>query len=137
MSMYRQTLIFVLIPVLFLTGCQKKESEATKVYKVKASPAKAAPQLDKQESESLLRELKQKNPFRPDHISGIISEVKGSTELRGIIWDSRRPFALIGDRVIVEGDSIDGKKVLKINKDSVVLDNRGKEEVLKLEVTSP
>lgn len=136
MSKHRQILIYLVMSILFLAGCHKKEAEATRVYKAKASPRKVSPQLDKQELESLLKELKQKNPFRPDHVSGIISEVKGSTELRGIIWDSRRPFALIGDRVIVEGDSIDGKKVLKINKDSVILDNKGTEEILKLELTS-
>jgi len=62
--------------------------------------------------------------------------VEGGSEniLKGIIWDSQKPYAIIGDSVIMEGDYIDNKKVIKIDKDAVILDNNGKEEILRLEV---
>jgi len=127
-------LVCSIVSALFLASCNNKPA-TPKISKVQAPPKINTEQLEKQEIESLLKELKQKNPFRPDHSSGTSIEVKGETDLKGIIWDIQRPFALIGNRVVVEGDTVDSKKVMKINKDSVVLDNQGKEEILRLELT--
>jgi len=134
MKIQKLILICIIASALFLLGCNKprvpKNSQAASPKKIKSE------QLERQGAASLLKELKQKNPFRPDHSSGLAQEPKVDTGLKGIIWDSQKPFALIGDSVVGEGDTVDGKIVMKINEDSVILDNNGKEEVLTLELTS-
>jgi len=129
-------LIFIL-GIIFLSviiGCNKREP--SRVSKSRIPPKPTAEELENKEADYLLQELKQKNPFRPDHAVGNIA-VEGGSEnvLKGIIWDSQKPFAIIGDSVVMEGDYVDNKKVIKIDKDAVILDNNGKEEILGLEVT--
>jgi len=132
MKIQKLILICSMASALFLLGCNK--TRAPKNSQV-ASPKKTkSEQLERQEAGSLLKELRQKNPFRPDHSDGLAQGPKVDTGLKGIIWDSQKPFALIGDSVVGEGDIVDGKMAMKINKDSVVLDNNGKEEVLRLEL---
>lgn len=133
MKLYALTMIWSIITVLFMMGCKK--TEAPKISQGPSQTRISQEQPEAQEIESLLKELKKTNPFRPDHASGLVPiETEGGTYLKGIIWDAQKPFALIGDKVVSEGDLIDNKKVIKINKDSVVLNNNGQEEVLKLEV---
>lgn len=124
-------LILGVLFIFFIAGCKKPE--AAKVIRVPHQKKISPEQTDNQTAEFLLKELRQKNPFRKDHTVGITIEIKGAFGLRGIIWDAQRPFALIGDSVVSQGDDIDNKKVIKINKDSVILDNAGTEEVLRLE----
>jgi len=131
-----KTLRLFIWPFIFMfciAGCQKKKIGSEEPN------AKAANQQmpitreqEAQEAKTLLKELKQINPFLPEHVSTAVQKETASV-LKGIFWDDARPFAIIGDKVIVEGDSVDGKKVRKINKDSVILDNKGQEEVLGLE----
>jgi len=129
---YNSKITFWIIIFLFLIiGCQKRQ--IPRISKKSAVPAKTKEQLENQEVNSLLNELKQKNPFRPDHAMGLAIEIQAGNDLKGIIWDSERPFAIIGNSVVAEGEYIDNKKVLKINKRFVILDNNGKEEVLRLE----
>lgn len=133
--MRRHKLIFILSITLlfFIMGCQKPQtSRVSKPPKQERIKEK----LEDKEADYLLKELKQKNPFRPDHAVGFAIEPEGSSGLKGIIWDSRRPFAIIGNNVVIEGDYMDNKKVIRINKDSVVLDNEGKEEILRIEESS-
>ena len=76
-----------------------------------------------------------KNPFaaitiRPTSYSG---RKKGELKLEGLITDPKQPFALINDMIVKEGDSIDGKKVIKIDIKSVTLeDEDGRRYILKL-----
>lgn len=121
---------------LFLAGCDKAPGQT-------AQPPKSAPvklkrdssvQLKKEEMESLLNELKRKNPFSPQHFNETKIEGKKEIELEGIMWDNQKPFAVIDGAVLAEGDSLDGKKVIKIRNESVILDNQGRQEILKIKL---
>lgn len=122
-----------IIAVFFIVGCKQSELPKLSSKSNRTKTTKSQEDLEKEEAESLLKELRQKNPFRRDHASGAVADVKADTILKGIIWDTHSPYALVGDRVIIEGDYLDNKRVIKINKDSIVLDNNGEEEVIGLE----
>ena len=130
MKAYRLIFIVALTAILFTPGCKKPEVEpvSKRVHKKEINLS----QREAQEARVLLEELKKKNPFRADHFSDMV-KITGNTDLKGITWDSAKPFAIIGNKVVMEGDSIDGKKVIKINKDSVVLEEAGREIILKLD----
>jgi len=44
----------------------------------------------------------------------------------GIVWSNTKPLAIIGKKIISEGQTISGAKVVKINKDSVEFEKDGK-----------
>lgn len=136
MRIHKSILLYAIAAILFLAGCNKPAApEVSRASAHKKIDTGQTEQLEKQEIEPLLKELRRKNPFSLDHSGGLSMATTGGTDLKGIIWDIKRPFALVGNKVVAEGDTADGKKVIKINKDSVVLDNQGKEEILKLELT--
>lgn len=126
--------IFICLPIFIscILGCQKKKIESEE------SNTKAAYQQrlttkeqEAQEAKNLLEELRQINPFLPEHVS-TAGQKEGGFGLKGIFWDDARPFAIMGDKVVVEGDSVDGKKVKKINRDSIILEDNGEEKIIKL-----
>lgn len=125
--------VFLLIFTLAIFGCEKPKKAFEKM-RLKTASTKTAnsKQQEIHEEESLLNELKNLNPFFPEHSIGAAQSGQGSG-LKGIVWDKSRPFAIIGYKIVVEGDEIDGKKVIKINKGSVELDDNGKKEIIKLE----
>ena len=43
--------------------------------------------------------------------------------LSGVLWDDANPQAMIGDQIFGEGDTIQGYKVIDIQKTKVILDN--------------
>jgi hypothetical protein len=47
-------------------------------------------------------------------------------QVTGIIYNAERPSAIIGGKVVYEGDVIKGCKVVKINKETVDLEKKGK-----------
>jgi len=127
--------ILSIIFALSLAGCKKVQKPlARKEVSVPLTEKVTAKETSVQESEFLLNELKQKNPFKAEHVMGMGggSEAASVLNLKGIVWDSARPFAVIGDSVVVEGDYVLGKKVIKIDKDFIELDNNGVKEILKL-----
>ncbi len=130
-------LIFICLILFFLSlACQKRQ--AANLSKPSIQTKAKAEELERQETESLLRALKQKNPFRPDHAAGSFTATGQSENvLNGIFWDSQRPLAIIADTVVAVGDYVENKKVIRIEKDAVFLDNQGKEEVLRLEAALP
>ena len=52
--------------------------------------------------------------------------------LKGIAWDKTEPLALINDRVVKEGDTIAGARILKINFNRVVVRYRFRNFTFKL-----
>lgn len=62
------------------------------------------------------------------------SEKKASAlRLIGIIWDEKEPLAMINERILKVGDMIQGKQIIRINSDSIVVDDGSKEIELKLQ----
>ena len=52
------------------------------------------------------------------------STVAGLT-LSGIIWDRKKPLAIINDRVVSVGDTVKGATILEVLKDMVVFEQEG------------
>ena len=72
----------------------------------------------------------ERNPFIRGRISG--PSGAASLSLTGIMWDEQNPNAIIGDTVVREGDVIGKYKVIKINKDSVVISSDEGKKVLNI-----
>lgn len=53
-------------------------------------------------------------------------------QLSGVVWSAHDPVALIGDRIVREGDEIAHAKVLKINKGEVIFLYSGKKFPVKV-----
>ncbi len=49
----------------------------------------------------------------------------GRFEIKGIVYSESNPSAMIGSRIVREGDSIDGAEVVEINENSVVFEANG------------
>ncbi|MCP4650845.1 MAG: hypothetical protein GY853_12315 [PVC group bacterium] len=63
---------------------------------------------------------------------GIDGDISGGLRLGGLIVGGGQPLAMINDKVVAVGEVVDGKKVVKIEKESVVLeDEAGGTQVLK------
>ncbi|HLD82840.1 MAG TPA: hypothetical protein VI976_02705 [Candidatus Omnitrophota bacterium] len=71
-----------------------------------------------------------------DPFSGKIYSHQGlgvDLSLSGILWDAKRPQALINDRICNIGDVINGCKVLEIQKNKVILNDGSKQIELKID----
>lgn len=82
----------------------------------------------------VLEDLKQKNPFTKDHSK--IYKYKfapGTLNLSGVIYDEKRPLAIINGQIVAEGEIVDNKRVVKITPNTVVLKDNEKEYSLKTE----
>ena len=86
------------------------------------------------EIEALLQKVGRKDPFLPPSGKYIPPESShAELNLAGIIWDAEKPLAIINDTIVGEGDMIGDKKVIKIEKESViVVQEDGKKYILKL-----
>lgn len=124
---------FVFLSFIFFLGCQKQESVETSASRVQEK-IEIKQKDTVEETGALLKELSGKNPFRPDHsFRGTVAGQPQSEALKGIVWDQKRPYAILGGSVVIEGDEINGKKVLRIERNAVVLDDGIRQEVLKLQ----
>ena len=136
MIRYKSIALFTAAIFLFLAGCEKAARRT--VQPSDSAPLKinteAPKHLEKGKMESLINDLKLKNPFSPKHFAEPIIETEKEIELEGIMWDNEKPFAVIDGTVVAEGEFIDGKKVMRINNESVILDNQGREEILKIKL---
>ena len=59
-------------------------------------------------------------------------ELSGGLVLSGIIWDAKKPYCIINDKVVKTGDEISGYKVVEIRKDSVSVRAGDQIKVLKV-----
>jgi hypothetical protein len=69
-----------------------------------------------------------RNPFVPAS-----SGTSSALALNGIIWNKDRPKAMIGDAIVVKGDSVNGNKVVDIKPDRVILNDGVSNFELKME----
>ena len=134
-KMQRSKIFFLYLvgAVFFLTGCGPSKPPTSKS---RPKPAIRAQQSQEtaQEAEALFKTLGEKNPFRPDHAVRYVaaSPISGHA-LKGIVWDGQKPFAIIGEQVVREGDRVGPQKVIKIEQDAVTLEAGGQREILRLE----
>ena len=64
------------------------------------------------------------NRFRDQEPRVRSSSAAGLT-LSGIIWDRKKPLAIINDRVVSVGDTVKGSTILEVLKDMVVFEQDG------------
>ena len=74
-----------------------------------------------------------KNPFSASKAAIPPSVGSRGTRLGGIIYDANDVCALINDELAHKGDSVDGKKVVEIYRDRVILNDGTKDIELRLE----
>ncbi len=74
-----------------------------------------------------------KNPFSVSKAASASAVGSQGARLGGIIYDANDVCALINDELVHRGDSVDGKKVLEIHRDRVILNDGTKDIELRLE----
>jgi hypothetical protein len=81
---------------------------------------------------------KDRDPFSPERIK-VVGEKKIASDslkeltLKGILWDSQKPLAIINDEVVGTGSFVKGIKVKRIEPDHIVLEVGGEENFLFIE----
>ena len=50
-----------------------------------------------------------------------------SLSLNGIVYDEEKPYAIVNDRILVKGDTIEGATLIKISRDGIKLSFNGEE----------
>lgn len=89
---------------------------------VKTEVQKKAPPRKRSGLAEMLQTLKKKfNKWRNSNL-----------ELQGIIYDRTNPRAVINDKVVRAGDTVEGAKVMKIEENSVLMSLRDKKITLKM-----
>ncbi len=72
-----------------------------------------------------------RDPFSQQALSDL--EESQSLHLSGILWDEANPTAIINDEIVAVGGEINGKKIVEIKKDKVILEADGQTTELGLE----
>lgn len=78
-----------------------------------------------------------KDPFTPPVISAVEkagTEVLAGVRLEGIIWDEKKPIAVINDKVVSIGDEVSGARIVEIRQNEVIFDVNGQMVSVKLRV---
>lgn len=84
-------------------------------------------EIVKTERDPFRYQIKVKQPYKKVQKQSLIT-------LKGIIWDEENPSAVIKinegkTRFVSEGDKIGEIKILKIEKDRIIIDERGRHEI--------
>jgi len=119
-------LAVVLITVIF-TGIKKIKNRAV----LNASMQQVLPVLP----QSIGAVPRQPISWKRCPFSGkIYADKSGNADLKlvGVAWDEKTPQALINDKIIKEGDSIGNYKIIKIEKDRVIITDGVKDTELLL-----
>ena len=142
--------LIIIIAGLLTSGCEKKEFLkpvlAAEKPKKEEIPTKTAPESPHSLKEISLEERRRQailqrslssdiygrqDPFAP--LAGRADKhpvTRGKLELKGILWDESQPLAVINEVVVREGEIVDGRKILRIEKTKVILEEDGKEFIL-------
>ena len=67
-----------------------------------------------------------RDPMKMVQVKQAVVNKTGELIIKGIIWSEQDPLVIINKQTLKEGDTISGTTVVKINKDSVVLERDGK-----------
>lgn len=70
---------------------------------------------------------------RSPFVASLTVSTKTKLTLNGIIWDKAKPKAMIGDAIVVKGDTVGANKVVDIQPDRVILNDGTKDFELKIE----
>lgn len=143
---FKLLLIITIIAVLPICGCGKSKPSKSKLTAGKPRNKIFVSQVKGVSAEGKKPEALPQRPLPPDiygrqdpfaSIEGRVvkQEARERLELEGIIWDKSQPLAIINDIIVGDGGMIDGKKVLRIEKDRVFLEENGKQFELRLDAS--
>ena len=117
------SLLFVGVLVFSLGGLgQSKAKAADKENPQQESTVQVqeAKPLQWQKPQPLPAELR--DPMKPQvtqSAQGSNAAEDGQLVVKGIVFSKNNPSAIIGNKIVQEGETLDGIKIIKINKDSV------------------
>lgn len=139
-------LVALLVLLVFLIVLRKPRRQRAKVVPLLEAPSvteekKAPPAAEEAFAPVEIRRVKGpvswgRDPFLSPLVKGVPEEgvpKVGALILTGIVRDEKGAQAIIGDYIVNVGDIINGKKVLSIKKNKVVLIKGKEKETLKLE----
>ena len=139
-------LVALLVLLVFLIVLRKPRRQRAKVAPIQEAPSvteeKKAPPAPEEAFVPLeIRRVKGsiswgRDPFLSPLVKGVPGEgvpKVGALILTGIVRDEKGVQAIIGDYIVNVGDIINGKKVISIKKNKVVLMKGKERETLKLE----
>ena len=124
------SLLFVGVLVFSLGGLgQSKAKAADKENPQQDSTAQvqAAEPLQWQKPQPLPAELR--NPMKPrasQSVQGPNDSADGQVVVKGIVFSKTNPSAIIDNKIVQQGQTLDGIKIIKINKDSVEFEKDNK-----------
>ena len=124
-------ILLILLLVFSGWGCQRKE-EVVKETTVRIKKAGKGIEPEDLISEQFIYDRQGKrDPFIP------LEEAEEGSKLawlslEGILWKQKNALAIINDRIVAEGDIIQGSEVIDIKKDGVTLRYGEEETFLKL-----
>ncbi len=120
-------LIFVVMVLVAIFKPHRKKAPA---------PAKAAAQAEAVQRVEEVKERKVssfkdwgRDPFT---VGTNAVELSGDLVLSGIIWDDKKPYCIINEKVVKAGDEISGYKVVEIKKESVSVRAGDQTRILKV-----
>ncbi len=141
----------IIFPVTILTvtlvccGCYKQQEHKTSGISLEQQASVSQVKVvDSAQGEGVQPSRKQElpaniygrnDPFAPIGSKSDIStrSERGELILEGIMTGSGRPLAMINGRIVREGESIEKKRIIKIDTDSVILeDEHGLRDVLRI-----
>ena len=136
-------LLLIFLSLRYFPGLIKKEVIRLEVLPEKITEKPISPEV-KEEEPAALPEVKRekgvvswgRDPFLSPLVKGVPEEgvpKVGVLILTGIVRDEKGAQAIIGDYIVNVGDIINGKRVISIKKNKVVLIKGKERETLKLE----
>lgn len=120
--------VLVFIVMVLAAILRPRHREAAAPAKVAAQAAVPRPEAPRQRKTSSFSDWG-RDPFT---MGTSAVELSGDLVLSGIIWDAKKPYCIINERVVKAGDEISGYKVVDIKKDSVSVRAGDQIKVLKV-----
>jgi len=123
--------VILIFAVMVLTAVFKPR------HKKVAAPAKTAAQPEAVQQKAEAVKERRVSSFKdwgrdPFTVGTSAVELSGDLVLSGIIWDAKKPYCIINEKVVKVGDEISGYKVVEIKKDSVSVHAGDQIRVLKV-----
>jgi hypothetical protein len=125
-------LILVLLAIVFSAFSRMNKKHSRKVLPAEELPLGegSVNLFSKLEAETEGLELT-RDPFSSAPIINTRVSPYG-VQLSGIMWDKEKPVAIINGEIVKAGDTVDGKIVVAVKQDRVILDDGSKEIELTL-----
>ncbi|MFH2035793.1 MAG: hypothetical protein ABIJ45_05265 [Candidatus Zixiibacteriota bacterium] len=137
----RKLMILSLLPIAIIWAIYnmggKEKNFVTDQQELAAAKHNVIEHLNKLDSELIDKYSKLSwgsDPFfRGTHTTAVKSaNIQPGWHLAGIIYNETNPHAVINNKIVQNGDSVDGAEIITIEKDRVVLQKNGSEFTLSI-----